>query len=108
METSLLSIDETLETAFDIFYEMAEDNLEYDDLQAYEARFEDEGAGIAVDALNDWESHVGFDVDREVFVEVRIGLTSGDSLDDVLVRMLISRDPDQKFCHMLWKRAEQE
>nr|NKQ94634.1 YciU family protein [Escherichia coli] len=19
-------------------------------------------------------------------------------------RMLISRDPDQKFCHMLWKR----
>ncbi|WP_419894573.1 DUF440 family protein [Proteus faecis] len=27
-----------------------------------------------------------------------------DVLDDVFARMLISRDPDQKFCHMLWKR----
>lgn len=105
MEASLLSIDETLETAFDIFYEMAEDNLEYDDLLAYQARFDEEGAGVAVDAESDWEEHVGFDVDRDVFVEVRIGLTTNDVLDDVLVRMLLSRDPEQKFCHLLWKRA---
>ncbi|MDD1780859.1 HI1450 family dsDNA-mimic protein [Enterovibrio sp. ZSDZ35] len=106
METSLLSIDETLETAFDIFYEMAEDNLDYDDLLAYQARFDEEGAGIAVDALDDWDNLVGFDVDRDVFVEVRIGLAANDTLNDVLLRMLISRDPEQKFCHMLWKRAE--
>ncbi|CZF82534.1 HI1450 family dsDNA-mimic protein [Grimontia marina] len=105
METQLLSIDEMLETAFEIFYEMAEDNLDYDDLLAYQERFDDEGAAVAVKAESDWESHVAFEVDREVFVEVRIGLTSGDTLDDVLVRMLISRDPEQKFCHMLWKRA---
>lgn len=105
MEASLLSIDETLETAFDIFYEMAEDNLEYDDLLAYQARFDEEGAGVAVDAESDWEEHVGFDVDRDVLVEVRIGLTTNDVLDDVLVRMLLSRDPEQKFCHLLWKRA---
>lgn len=106
MEASLLSIDETLETAFDIFYEMAEDNLEYDDMLAYQARFDEEGAGVAVEAESDWEEQVGFDVDREVFVEVRIGLASDDVLDDVLVRMLLSRDPEQKFCHLLWKRAE--
>ncbi|AMG31970.1 hypothetical protein AL542_17600 [Grimontia hollisae] len=105
MKASLLSIDETLETAFDIFYEMAEDNLEYDDLLAYQARFDEEGAGVAVDAESDWEEHVGFDVDRDVFVEVRIGLTTNDVLDDVLVRMLLSRDPEQKFCHLLWKRT---
>ncbi|WP_283131677.1 HI1450 family dsDNA-mimic protein [Enterovibrio norvegicus] len=106
METQLLSIDDTLDTAFDIFYEMAEDNLDYDDLLAFQARFEEEGAGIAVDAESDWEEHVGFDVNRETFVEVRIGLTSEDTLNDVLVRMLVSRDPEQKFCHLLWKRAE--
>ncbi|PKF50679.1 HI1450 family dsDNA-mimic protein [Enterovibrio nigricans] len=106
METSLLSIDETLEIAFDIFYEMAEDNLDYDDLLAYQARFDEDGAGIALEALEDWEGHVGFDVDRDVFIEVRIGLATDDSLNDVLLRMLISRDPEQKFCHMLWKRAE--
>ncbi|MEZ9525378.1 HI1450 family dsDNA-mimic protein [Enterovibrio norvegicus] len=106
METQLLSIDDTLDTAFDIFYEMAEDNLDYDDLLAFQARFDEEGAGIAVDAESDWEEHVGFDVNREKFVEVRIGLTSEDTLNDVLVRMLVSRDPEQKFCHLLWKRAE--
>ncbi|MCC4797141.1 HI1450 family dsDNA-mimic protein [Enterovibrio norvegicus] len=106
METQLLSIDDTLDTAFDIFYEMAEDNLDYDDLLAFQARFDEEGAGIAVDAESDWEEHVGFDVNRETFVEVRIGLTSEDTLNDVLVRMLVSRDPEQKFCHLLWKRAE--
>ncbi|EOD78540.1 hypothetical protein D515_02702 [Grimontia indica] len=105
METPLLSIDETLDTAFEIFYEMAEDNLDYDDMLAYQERFDEEGAGVAVEAESDWEGHVAFEVDREVFVEIRIGLTSGDTLDDVLVRMLISRDPEQKFCHMLWKRA---
>ncbi len=105
MENALLSIDETLETAFDIFFEMAEDNLEYDDLQAYQARFDDEGAAVAVDAAEDWEGHVGFDVDRDSFVEVQIGLTQGDALEDVLARMLISRIPDEKFCHILWKRA---
>ncbi|MGF1864882.1 HI1450 family dsDNA-mimic protein [Enterovibrio norvegicus] len=106
METQLLSIDDTLDTAFDIFYEMAEDNLDYDDLLAFQARFDEEGAGIAVDAESDWEEHVGFDVNRETFVEVRIGLTSEDTLNDVLVRMLVSRDPEQKFCHLLWKRGE--
>ncbi|MEZ8130492.1 HI1450 family dsDNA-mimic protein [Enterovibrio norvegicus] len=106
METQLLSIDDTLDTAFDIFYEMAEDNLDYDDLLAFQARFDEEGAGIAVDAESDWEEHVGFDVNRETFVEVRIGLTSEDTLNDVLVRMLVSRDPEQKFCHLLWKRTE--
>ncbi|MEZ8026071.1 hypothetical protein A1OW_19900 [Enterovibrio norvegicus] len=106
METQLLSIDDTLDTAFDIFYEMAEDNLDYDDLLAVQARFDEEGAGIAVDAESDWEEHVGFDVNRETFVEVRIGLTSEDTLNDVLVRMLVSRDPEQKFCHLLWKRTE--
>ncbi|WP_407330382.1 HI1450 family dsDNA-mimic protein [Enterovibrio sp. 27052020O] len=105
MESSLLSIDETLETAFEIFYEMAEDNLDYDDLLAYQARFDEDGAAIVVEASDDWEEHVGFDVDRDVFVEVRIGLANTDELNDVLVRMLVSRDQEQKFCHLLWKRA---
>ncbi len=106
METHLLSIDDTLDTAFEIFYEMAEDSLDYNDLLAFQDRFDEEGAGIAVDAESDWEEHVGFEVDRETFVEVRIGLTSEDTLNDVLVRMLVSRDPQQKFCHLLWKRSE--
>lgn len=106
MTTELVSIDESLDSAFEIFYEMAEDSLEYDDLLAYREHFDDTGAGVAVEAEPDWEQHVGFDVDRDVFIEIRIGLVEEDELKDVLVRMLISRDPENKFCHLLWKRLQ--
>ncbi|MFD2176797.1 HI1450 family dsDNA-mimic protein [Veronia pacifica] len=106
MTIELVSIDETLDNAFEIFYEMAEDNLDYNDLLAYRESFDEQGAGVAVEADSDWEQHVGFDVDRSAFIEVRIGLVEGEELNDVLVRMLISRDPEKKFCHLLWKRAD--
>ncbi len=43
-------------------------------------------------------------VDKEIYAEVRIGLVNeaDDVLDDVFARLLISRDPEHKFCHMLW------
>jgi uncharacterized protein YciU (UPF0263 family) len=53
----------------------------------------------------DWAEQVGFDVD-ETYAEVRIGLVNeeDDVLDDVFARLLVSRDPENKFCHILWKR----
>ena len=62
--------------------------------------------GELVETGDDWVEHVGFEVDKEIYAEVRIGLVNeaDDVLDDVFARMLISRDPDHKFCHMLWKR----
>ncbi len=55
---------------------------------------------------DDWEEQVGFEVDKEIYAEVRIGLVNeaNDELDDVFARMLISLDPDNKACHMMWKR----
>ena len=70
------------------------------------------GANLKTEALpelvetgEDWPEHVGFAVD-ETFAEVRIGLVNeeDDVLDDVFARLLVSRDPDNKFCHILWKK----
>ncbi len=49
---------------------------------------------------------MGFDIDKEVYAEVRIGLVNEESdvLDEVFARLLISRDAEHKFCHVLWKR----
>ncbi|ENM3808466.1 HI1450 family dsDNA-mimic protein [Vibrio cholerae] len=102
----LISIDDTIDTAYDIFLEMAPDNLEPVDVILFTAQFDDRGAAELVDVGDDWDGQVGFEVDKEIYAEVRIGLVNeeNDVLDDVFARMLISRDPDQKFCHMLWKR----
>ncbi|CAH0540165.1 HI1450 family dsDNA-mimic protein [Vibrio marisflavi] len=104
--TKLMSYDDAIETAYDIFLEMAPDNLEAADVIIFTAQFEDRGAAELVETGNDWSGHVGFDVDKETYAEVRVGLVNEDDdvLDDVFARLLVSRDPEHKFCHILWKR----
>ncbi|MBU2898185.1 HI1450 family dsDNA-mimic protein [Vibrio hepatarius] len=102
----LISYDDAIETAYDIFLEMAADNLEAADVIIFVAQFDDKGAAELVETSDDWAQHVGFDVDKNIYAEIRVGLVNEDSdvLDDVFARLLISRDPDNKFCHVLWKR----
>ena len=107
--SDLISYDDVIDAAYDIFLEMAPDNLEPADVILFTAQFEDRGAAELVEMGDDWVEHVSFEIDKEVkevYAEVRIGLVNeeNDVLDDVFARMLISRDPEHKFCHMLWKR----
>lgn len=104
--SDLISFFFKQKTAYEIFLEMAPDNLEPADVILFTAQFDDRGAAEIVEVGDDWDEQVGFEVDKEVFTEVRIGLVNeeNDVLDDVFARMLISRDPGQKACHMMWKR----
>lgn len=103
---NLISYDDVIDAAYDIFLEMASDNLEQADVLLFTLQFDDRGAAELVETKDDWAEHVGFDVDKEVYAEVRIGLVNeeSDELDDVFARLLVSRDPEHKFCHILWKR----
>ncbi|MGF1692883.1 HI1450 family dsDNA-mimic protein [Photobacterium kagoshimensis] len=103
---NLISFDDVIDAAYDIFLEMAQENLEPADVILFTAQFEDRGAAELVETGADWPEHVGFAVDGEVYAEVRIGLVNeeNDVLDDVFARLLVSRDPENKFCHVLWKR----
>lgn len=102
----LISYDDAIEAAYDIFLEMAADNLEPADVILFTAQFDERGAAELVETGDDWSQHVGFDIDKNSYAEVRIGLVNEDSdiLDDVFARLLISRDTEHKFCHVLWKR----
>lgn len=104
--TELISYDDAIDVAYDIFLEMAPDNLEPADVILFTAQFEDRGAAELVETGDDWVQEVGFEVDKEVYAEIRIGLVNetDDVLDDVFARLLISRDPDNRSCHALWKR----
>jgi uncharacterized protein YciU (UPF0263 family) len=104
----LMSYDDVIDTAYDIFLEMAPDNLEAADVIIFTAQFEERGAAELVETGDDWQKQpeIDFDIDKEVYAEVRIGLVNEDSdeLDEVFARLLISRDPEHKFCHIFWKR----
>lgn len=103
---NLISYDDAIDAAYDIFLEMAEDNLETADLILFTAQFEDRGAAELVETSNDWLELVQDEIDLATCAEVRIGLVNedNDKLDDVFARVLISRLADEKFCHIEWKR----
>lgn len=54
----LISIDDTIDTAYDIFLEMAPDNLEPADVILFTAQFDDRGAAELVDVGDDWDDQV--------------------------------------------------
>lgn len=104
--TQRISLDDAIDLGYDIFLEMAPDNLEAADVALFTLQFEERGAAEAVELGEDWPEHVGFAVSHEDYAEIRIGLVNeaDDVLDDVFARLLISLDPEHKFCHILWKR----
>ncbi|MFO6423799.1 HI1450 family dsDNA-mimic protein [Motilimonas sp. KMU-193] len=104
-----LTPDELIDAAYDIFIDMAGDNLDPADMILLAAQFEEQGAADLVAVGFDWDEHVGFEVDEDDYAEVMVGLVDEqDELSDVYARLLISKDKDEKFCHILWKQADTE
>lgn len=96
--------DEALDQAYDIFLELAPDNLDPADIILFNLQFEDNGAAELLDPSDEWLEHVDFDLNPDYFSEVIIGLTNeADEIDDIFARVLICREKDNKFCHIIWK-----
>lgn len=100
-----LSEDETLDQAYDIFLELAADNLDPADIILFNLQFEERGAAELFSPAADWREHVDFDPDPDFFAEVVIGLADdeNDDINDIFARILLCRDKDHKLCHILWR-----
>ena len=100
-----LSDDEIIEQAYDIFLELAADNLDPADALLFSLQFEQRGAAELFDPSEQWHEQVVFVLDPDVFAEVVIGLAKeeGMEIDDVFARMLLCRDRTEKICHIIWK-----
>lgn len=110
MDTSIFELDnrltedEALDQAYDIFLELAADNLDPADVILFNLQFEERGAAEVVDPSEEWLEHVDFDLNPDFFAEIVIGLMNEqEDIDDVFARVLICREKDHKFCHILWK-----
>ncbi|AGO15712.1 dsDNA-mimic protein [Glaesserella parasuis ZJ0906] len=82
-----LSPDEAIELAYDIFLEMASDNLEPADILLFNLQFEERGAVEMVETSENWEQEIGVLIDPDAFAEVWIGLINqNDEMDDIFAR----------------------
>ena len=100
-----LTEDETLEQAYDIFLELAVDNLDPADVILVYLQFVERGGAELFDPAPDWEEHVDFDLNPDFFAEVVIGLADedGGEINDIFARVLLCREKDHKLCHILWR-----
>lgn len=97
--------DELIDNAYDIFLELASDNLEPADIILFNLQFEDRGAAELVDVATDWGSEMGIPANNDLYAEVVIGLVNEqDEIDDVFARILLNRSKDMKECHIQWKQ----
>ena len=94
-----LDPDAAIDLAYDIFLEMAGENLDPADIMLFNLQFEDRGAVEFVETADDWEQEIGVLIDPDAFAEVWVGLVNEkDEMDDVFAKFLIShREEDREF-----------
>lgn len=99
-----LTPDEAIDLAYDIFLEMAPENLDPADILLFNLQFENRGAVEMVETADNWEEEIGTLIDPEAFAEVWVGLVNEqDVMDDIFARFLISHDAENREYHVIWK-----
>lgn len=100
--THLWTVEEATNNAYEVFLEIAPDNLSEEDIIYF--NMHREAAGFAEDNTPDdsWSEFVEFEIEPELYLQVIIGLEFEDQ-DIVYARMLISLEKDAPFCHIIWK-----
>ncbi|VEI48799.1 dsDNA-mimic protein [Actinobacillus equuli] len=99
-----LTPDEAIDLAYDIFLEMAGENLDPADILLFNLQFEERGAVEMVETSENWDQEIGTLIDPDAFAEVWVGLVNDkDEMDDVFARFLISHDADNREYHVIWK-----
>ncbi|OBW94014.1 hypothetical protein QV01_00465 [Gallibacterium genomosp. 3] len=102
--TTKLDPDTAIDIAYDIFLEMAPENLDPADILLFNLQFEDRGAVEMVETSDDWENEIGTLIDPDAFAEVWIGLINDkDEMDDVFAKVLISHQEEDRQYHIVWK-----
>lgn len=102
---STLTPDQAIDIAYDIFLEMAADNLDPADVILFNLQFEQRGAVEFVETSDNWDQEIGVLIDPEQYAEVWIGLVNEqDEMDDIFAKFLISHREQDREYHVIWKQ----
>ena len=99
-----LSVDELIDHAYEIFLELAADNLSQEQIACFNNEFEERGALGDSQPEADWQEYVDFEIDPAKHVEICVGLLNEEEeFDRLFARMLLSRSPDERQCQIQWQ-----
>lgn len=104
-EIQKLDPDTAIDLAYDIFLEMAAENLDPADILLFNLQFEQRGAVEVVETADDWDMELGVLIDPQHYIEVWIGLVNEqDIMDDIFAKFLISHQQQDREFHVIWKQ----
>ena len=99
-----LTPDEAIDIAYDIFLEMAPENLEPADILLFNLQFEEHGAVEFVETSDNWDEEIGVLIDPSEYAEVWVGLVNEqDEMDDIFAKFLISHQVEDREYHVVWR-----
>jgi len=101
----LFTVEEATHQAYDIFLELAPNNLSDKDVEEFNLHREELGFIEEDEPDEQWQDFVALEIEPEHFFQVLVGLEF-DNEDVLFAKILISRDKDAPFCHILWKESE--
>jgi uncharacterized protein len=101
----LFTVEEATHQAYDIFLELAPNNLSDKDVEEFNLHREELGFIEEDKPDEQWQDFVALEIEPEHFIQVLVGLEF-ESEDVLFAKILISRDKDAPFCHILWKESE--
>ena len=101
----LFTVEEATHQAYDIFLELAPNNLSDKDVEEFNLHREELGFIEEDEPDEQWQDFVALEIEQEHFIQVLVGLEF-ESEDVLFAKILISRDKDAPFCHILWKESE--
>ncbi|BBN82162.1 UPF0263 protein [Pseudoalteromonas sp. A25] len=103
MSARLCSVEEITHQAYEIFQQLAPENLSEQDIEQFNQHHEEFGFIEDSEPDDSWQNFVALEIEPEHFVQVLVGIEYEDG-DEVFAKILISRDIDAPFCHILWKQ----
>ena len=101
----LFTVEEATHQAYDIFLELAPNNLSDKDVEEFNLHRGELGFIEEDEPDEQWQDFVALEIEPEHFIQVLVGLEF-DNEDVLFAKILISRDKDAPFCHILWKESE--
>jgi len=100
----LWTLDQLCDHAFDIFEELAEENLSASDFQLYLQHADLSAYVDLVTPTADWEDWFAVSLEPELHVEAQIGLSQVNGVEELLLaRILLSKEKYENLCHARWR-----
>lgn len=104
-EIKKLDPDTAIDIAYDIFLEMASENLDPADILLFNLQFEERGAVEFVETADNWEDEIGVLIDPNEYAEIWVGLVNNqDEMEDIFAKFLISHREENREFHVIWKK----